>query len=91
MMAAVRYCRCEREGIDPDWIVDPCGGICRVCDLEIAPGDVRRMQAIAIAAARDHPPPIPDAECSNCGKPYVRGRSEWATCLACELEEDGRG
>jgi hypothetical protein len=83
----VAYCGCEPNRI-ADWEIGPDGGFCRVCELKVAPGDVRRMFAVALTAARKHPPPIPDAECPRCGKPYVRGRAEWATCLACELEEE---
>jgi hypothetical protein len=80
-----RYCRCERDRIGPDWDIGPDGGVCRSCELEVAHGDVRRMCAIARAATRDHGPPRANAECSSCGAPYVRGRPEWTTCLACEL------
>jgi hypothetical protein len=81
-----RYCRCVRDGIGPDWDIGPDVGTCRGCDLEVAPGDVRRMHAITIAATRDHRPLRPVDECPSCGRPHVRGRPDWSTCLACEVE-----
>jgi hypothetical protein len=82
----VTYCRCDRDGVGPDWDITPHDGECRTCSRTVAPADVRRMHATANAALSDQNPLRPVDECLSCGQPFIRGRPEWAFCLACELE-----
>ena len=85
------YCVCERNGIGPDWEIHAASGVCSICGLAVHPADVRRTQAIAIAAITGNDPPEePWSAVAAAGRCPTRLPMTIAACAAAWSEPDPR-